>query len=348
MPKRKISDAMQRRLDENRIILDEVGQVLERDIRIRAADLFGRPEAYMRDAIASKLLSRALEYAVNKAIYKITNYTVWRDIFPLDTDMPAGAASKVYKIWSRAGMAQWYRGGGRHPNVAIGVTEVEIPFHNMTTAFTIDYLEMMASNYAGVNTEAEKAAACMEALDNMIEELVFLGDATVDRPGVIDHPNITEGAMPTGDWDDTATAAQIIADCQYGIDQVANQSKNDKKFKSMLVDIMLSPELYRIISSRIANTYTDETIEKVLRKADGKFGQFIESPMHGTTEGGAGDNVSFGPFSDPDTNVVSLSLDGERLPPDDRGMIVEQPFASKFGRYHLKYPLRTWQGNNAV
>ena len=296
------------------------------------------------DATPAPLMGRALEYAVTRALYLITTYTVWRDVFPIDTDMPDGADTKKYTIWEAAGMAAWYRGGGKHPNVAIGSKEVSIPFHSITTEFTVDWLEMIASSYAGINTEAEKARACMQYLDRKVESIVFEGDSAMNRPPLIDHPNITSGNMTTGTWT-TATAAEIIADCQYGITQIVTQCKDDADFQPMLVDIMVSPTNYRIVTSKEANSYNNRTIEGVLQTLDGKFGRFINSPKHGSIDSGT--NATFGVFGDMDTLCVSLSMDRRRMPPNDKGYLIEQPMVTKIGMLHIKYPLRFWQGANA-
>lgn len=296
------------------------------------------------DAVPSALMARALEYAVTQAIYLITSYTVWRSIIPIDSDMPRGADSKIYTIWEAAGMAEWYRGGGKHPNVSIGQRRISIPFDSITTSFTVDWLEMLGSSYAGVSVEAEKAKACFEYLDRKVESIVFEGDAAHDRPPLIDHTNITAGNMTTGTWS-SATAAQILADCKYGITQVVTQCTDDEDFQPMMVDIMLSPTHQRMVTSYVANAYTNQTIEGVLRASDGKFGRFINSPKHGSVDSGT--NITFGALSDKNSICVSLSMDRERMPQDNRGHFVEQPFITKIGRLHVKHPLRFWQGNNA-
>jgi len=331
--KYELTDAMKERILQTARLLDK--QRFEMDSEIR--------RYCIQDAVPASLMSRALQYAVTQGILQITSYSVWREVFELDTDMPAGADTKIYTIWESSGMAEWYRGGGKHPNVAVGKREVSVPFHTLTEAFTIDWLEMLGSSYAGVNVEADKAAAAMAALDRKVEDIVFLGDAAMNRLGILDHANITTAAMTTGTWSG-ATAANIIIDLQLGINNVVDQCTDDEDFQNMQVDVMMSPTNYRICTSKLANTYSNENIEQVLRRLDGKFGRFINSPKHGSYDSGT--NVTFGPFSDASTNVVSLSMDRERLPEDNRGAFIEQPFCTKIYGYHLKYPLRMWQGNN--
>lgn len=299
---------------------------------------------FVRDAVPAALMSRALQYAVTQGIMLQYPYTVWRNVFQLDTDMPEGADTKVFTIWEQSGMAEWYRGGGKHPNVATGKREINIPFHSLTEAFTLDWMEMRGNAYAGINGEALKAAAALSALDRKVENIVFLGDAAMNRLGLLDHSNITTANMTTGTWS-TATAAQIIADIQYGINAVCTQCTDDEDFQNMQVDVMMSPTNYRRCTSMLANSYSNENIEQVLRRLDGKFGRLINSPKHGSYDSGT--NVTFGTFSDANSCVVSLSVDRGLVPATRSEGFIEQPFETKLYGLHIKYPLRFWQGNNA-
>ena len=317
--------------------------------RIKDSTMAGLDAGHFTDATPAALMERALEYAVAQGVYEIEKYTVWRDVLPLDRDMPAGANTKRYTVWSGSGKAAWYRGGGRFPNVSIGQKPIDIPFHSMTSAFSLDWIEMRASGYAGVSVEAEKAKRAYMALDEKVEELVFLGDAAMARPPLINHPLVETDGLATGDWDNPATtAALIITDIQGVINAIVENCNGDKAFKNLKVSLMCSPQIYRILTSTVANAYSNETIAQVLAKVDGKFGTIIESPMHGVTAGGSGDNVSFGPFDDPESNVVALSVDAERVPPDNRGHYINQPFETKFGIYHCKYPDRFFAATGAV
>jgi len=301
-----------------------------------------------KDAVAAQLMAKALEYAVAQGILEVRKYNVWRDVFPIDRDMPAGADQKVFTIWSGSATAAWYRGGGKHPNVSIGAQEVKVPYSALTLAFTIDWLEMLATSYAGVSAEAMKAAQVIQGLDDFVEDLVFLGDSAMSRPGLIDHTSITQANLTNGDWNDSGTtAAEIVQDVQVVLNTIVTASTGDRRMKGLQIYAMCSPTHYRKVTSTIANTYTNQTIAQLLTATDPMFGGFIESPMHGETAGGAGDYVSFGPFADPDSNNVSLSMDAVRMPPDVRGGFIEQPMCTKAHGYHCRYPYRFLQGEGA-
>lgn len=312
------------------------------------AEIVDRRLALMRgnDAIPSALLGRAVEYAVQQGVYKKDGYYVWRTALPSDSDMPAGASTKVFKVYDRAGKAGWYRGGGKHNKVAFGMNEVRVAYKSATISFDVDWLEMRASDYAGVNVEAEKAAACYKFLDAFVEDLVFVGDDAVGVPPLIDHPLIDDDTLVTGAWDDPATTTdEIIADIQTAIDDIVGYCVLDEDAQNLKIDCMLDPTLYRVVTSRIANTYTLESIAQVLSRVDGKFGRFIMSPKHAAVDGG--DNVSFGPFSDAGSALVALSVDAQPVPRTEQGGYIEQPFETKAFGWHCKWPHRFCQRSGA-
>jgi hypothetical protein len=345
--KRKLTDAQRQKIEDARQALAMVGDQLNRQL---AAE---RVTSSIGDAIPAALMQRSLEYAVSQGIMEATTETVWREVFPIDRDMPKGANVKIYTIWSGSAIAEWYRSGKEHPNVAIGSKQVPIYFNSMDLAFTIDQLEMMASDYAGVNVEAEKAAQVFIGFDEAVEEIMFIGDSTMNYVGLIDHTNITSGNCTNGAWDDdTLTEAQraaaIMQDVKDVITAIVEANPGNKKLKGKKIDFMLSPGMYRLATSTIANTYTNETVEAVLAKTDQKFGRFIESPMHGETDGGAGDYLSAGPFSDINSICVPISMDAERMLRHDKGMVWEQPFITKFAALHVKEPLFFYQGEGLL
>lgn len=340
--KKQLTDAERQELADARATLADIGMGLDQELKVHKVD------ASLADAVPAALMARALEYAVAQGILESTPEVVWRDVFPLDRDMPKGARTKRYTIWSGSAMSAWYKGGSKHPNVAVGSRDVTITFEYRSAALTIESIEMMASDYAGVNVEAMKYAKVLEGFDNDIEDLMFIGDAAANYVGLIDHTNITQGNLTNGDWDAAATtAAEIMQDVKDVITAMVVANKSAKNFRSKKVFAMCSPTIYRVGTTKIANVYTNETVETILLKTDPKFGGFIESPIHGTTAGGADDYISFGAFNDVESICVPLSMDAERMPPNDQGMLIEQPFVTCIASLHVKQPLHFYQGEGA-
>jgi hypothetical protein len=344
--KKKLTDAQRQELEDAKVWLEDQRQSIDRDLRVASAEV---TDSVFADAIPAGLMERSLEYAVSQGIIEATTRVIWREVFPIDRDMPRGARTKVYTIYSGAGMSDWYRYNGKHPNVSIGAKQVTITFKTRTVSFTLDALEMLAADYAGVSVEALKAARIFQALDNDLEDLFFIGNSAAGYAGLIDHPNITQGDLTTGDWDSypTTTGQNMVDDVKGIITAMITANKSSQKFRGLKIYAMCSPEIYRLGTTTIANTVTNQTVEQVLQQTDPRFGGFIESPIHGETDGGAGDYITFGAFQDRDSICVPLSMDAERQAPDNRGMSVEQPFATTFAPLHVKEPLHFYQAEAA-
>lgn len=343
---KKLTDAQRQEIEDAKIWLADEAQNINKELR---AISIGLSDASFADDIPAALMERTLEYAVAQGIIEATTRVIWREVFPIDRDMPKGARTKVYTIYSGAGMSAWYRYDGKHPNVAVGARQVSITFKTRTLSFTLDALEMLAADYAGVSVEALKAARVFQAFDNDLEDLYFIGETVTGYYGLIDHPNITQGNLTTGNWDSypTTTAQNMVDDVKDIITTMIVANKSSQKFRGLKIFVMCSPEIYRLGTTVIANTYSNQTVEQVLLGTDPRFGGFIESPMHGETEGGAGDYMSFGAFQDRDSICVPMSMDAERQRPDDRGMTIEQPFATTFAPLHVKEPLHFYQAESA-
>lgn len=344
--KRRLTDSEQQEIRDAQLVLATMGDEIDRELSSV------RTDSVLSDAVPATLMGRALEYAVAQGIMETTTSVVWRDVFPIDRDMPKGARTKRYTVWSGSAMSAWYRGGSKHPNVAIGSHDVTIVFEYRTSALTIESLELMAADYAGVSVEAQKYSRVIEGFDNDIEDIMFLGDTSVGFVGLIDHPNITQGNLTNGEWNDgTKTEAEVAADVIQDVKVVINTmvvaNNSAKDFKGKKVYALCSPIMYRIGTTTISNLYTNETVEAILLKTDPQFGGFIESPMHGSTAGGSNDYVSFGVY-EKESICVPMSMDAERMPKNDQGMLVEQPFASCFGSLHVKKPLHFYQGEGAA
>lgn len=307
------------------------------------------PRAFF-DAVPAELLARSLEYVVQTAVTVAHTETVWRTVFPLDTDMPAGAVTKVYTIYDGVAMAAWYVEGAKHPNVAVGSTRKTISFSPFSNAYTLNVLSLMKAQYAGFAEETQKAARAQEGHDEFFEQLFFVGDSTAGYSGLVDHPNITSGSLTAGDWNDsTTTAAEIIADVGGIIQTIVTANEGNPKFRGKKIDIVLKPSMGFILRTTIANTYTNESIEAILRKMYGEYlGRIIDAPILAATAAGAGDYVWFGVFSDMNAICAPVSMDTVSMPRDDRGMEIEQPYVSMAAPLHVKEPLWFYQAEGAL
>lgn len=340
MIRKNLTDSERVELRDALVAMDNVRYSIDSDIKKYNANL-------TEDAIPAAITSRALEYAVKKAEFITNVFTVWREVFPIDRDCQRGTKFKLYTIWDGAAIAGWYRYDGKHNSVAVGSKEISIKYDPITLSYPMEAEEMKAADYAGVDLEAKKIAKVYEGLDERVEELMFIGDATMGFTGLIEHPNITTGDLDTGAWDayPTTTAQNIIDDTNIIVTAIVTANKGSKAFRGKKVKALLSSTYKHLVSNTVANTYTMETIETVLLR-NTRFGGFIESPMHDTTAGGAGDYITFGVF-EMDGCAVPLSADKERQRPTDLGMIIEYPFLTKVSALHVKQPLWFYQAEGA-
>ena len=94
-----------------------------------------------------------------------------------------------------------------------------------------------------------KVAQILEGFDNDIEDLLFIGESESNFVGLVDHPNITQGSLTTGNWDAAGTTGQEIVDDVKAIITAMvvanNRARPDRSEWSVRVrpSLLLSPVL---------------------------------------------------------------------------------------------------------
>lgn len=296
------------------------------------------------DAVPATLLPRFLEIVIAQAEREYEVKYPWRNIFPVQT-YDWTKKTVVIPIFTSEGMAQWYNGGGKHPNVATGMKEVTVTLFDLSASYTLEWLNVQREQGAGINTETEKVNRVYEAHDAFISNVVWTGDTAHDIQPFITHTNMASGAVPNGDWDDgttPATAAEMLADILYVARQPLIQNRGVPEAENARVTVLLPASMYDIADDAIVNAYSNESVlDMAARK------QFIERivsvPKLDTTAGGSADYAIAGVFS-MDNIAVILGADKLAMPRDDGGWYVEAPFLSSTGGVHLKRPLFFFRG----
>jgi hypothetical protein len=296
------------------------------------------------DAVPATLLPRMLEIVIAQAEREYEVKYPWRDIFPVDV-YDWTKKTVIIPIYTSEGIAQWYNGGGKHPNVITGMKEVSVTMYDLTAAYTLEWINVQREQGAGINTETEKLSRVFQAHDAFISDVVWTGDTAHAIQPFITHTNMGSGAVPNGDWDDgttPATAAEILADILYAARQPFVQNRGVPEMENAQVDILLPSSQYDIADDATVNSYTNESALDMVAKK--KFIRTIRSvPKLDTTAGGSGDFIIVGVFTS-DNIAVVLGADKLAMPRDDGGWYIEAPYLSSTGGVHLKRPLAFWRG----
>jgi hypothetical protein len=299
---------------------------------------------FSADDVPATILPRMLEIVIAQAQREYEVKYPWRDIFPVDS-YDWRKKTVVIPLFTSEGMAQWYNGGGKHPNVATGMKEVTVTMFDLTAAYVLEWINVQREQGAGINTESDKVNRVYETHDAFISNVVFTGDTAHDIQPFVGHTNMASGAVPTGDWDSSqspATAAEVLADILYVARQPFVQNRGVSEMDNAQVDVLLPASKYDLADDAIVNAFSNESaLDMAARK---KFIRRIVSvPVLDTAACGSGDYVISGVFVN-DNIAVVLGADKMAMPRNDGGWFIEAPYLSSTGGTHLKRPLFFYRG----
>ena len=196
-------------------------RVIQRNVRIIQQGPFGS----RFDANATAFLARDLTYVsqdVQRVLYEKLRAA---EFVPVKSEVPRGADTWVYRQMDIKGKARV----GAHlsaddaPNADVAYEEFPQPVTHVTQSYqyTIEDLERAA--FAKLPLQRDKAEAAAELIARELDALMKFGDASQGITGFFNNPNVPIITLANGEWDSTATAAEIIADWaqieQAGIDQ---------------------------------------------------------------------------------------------------------------------------------
>lgn len=167
------------------------------------------------DAGETAAWTRSLEYVIAET-YRVEYPELRaRQFIPVNTNVPAGAESYVWRIWDWAGMAKILSNFADDlPTVEIMAAEIAQACKSTGIGYTYSLQDLRAAALTGMNIDTEKASAARRAHENLFDKLAAFGDATVGLPGFLNNANVPIISAPgtlNGDWD-VSTAQECLDD----------------------------------------------------------------------------------------------------------------------------------------
>ena len=190
-----------------------------------------------------------IETIVNKDRYAAIQYP---RLLPVDNSAPDFAKTVTYFGGGHVGEAGWINGNGDDvPLVDFNLSKNEVSVYTAGVGYGYGYEEVQqgimlqnSNPSLQVALPAEKAIAARRAYEEMVDGIALRGDATKGFSGLINHPSVTATAATTGTWG-TATAEQIIADINVGINGVST----DTKYTALANTVLLPMEAINLLAS---------------------------------------------------------------------------------------------------
>lgn len=300
---------------------------------------------------ASLFFARELDYIKAKTYDKLYPELTAINLFPITSDVDAGAETTTYYSYDKQGMAKIISNYATDlPRTDAKGKPTTIPIKSVGDSYGYSIQEMRASRMAGKSLDARKAESARYASDYMINKIAWAGDADTGLIGVLSTGNdIPLYTIPANGKDSSSatstkwadkTAAQILDDINGMQKHVAKITKNVERPDTLV----LPADVYIDISTRqIENT--GFTVKKFILDNAPFLKDIVPAPelQADSTDinpfGAQGKNVAFLFTKDPDKIAIENPLPFIQHPVQPEGLEMVVPCEARTAGVVIYYPL---------
>ena len=187
-------------------------------------------------------------------------------VFPVQTDVPAGADSAVQRVYDSVGTAAIISNYADDlPRIDLMAKETAVKVHLVGGAYGWNYRTVQNAQFSGVNLSAEKGRMTKKAIDTELNRLAWKGDSAYGIVGFLNDPNISEYTLP-GDGSESSTKladkteTQILRDLNAFVQSVGEATHYTETVNTLL----LPPNVYAYLNT-LRLTDSDRTVMEFFR-----------------------------------------------------------------------------------
>jgi hypothetical protein len=295
------------------------------------------------DAGETPYLSRQL-LAMKSKLYEIKySDLVARTLIPVDTTVDPGATKIAYEEVDQFGRAKIIGPNAKViPRVDVQGTETQTPVVTLAAMYAFEWHEMKAAataarNGSRISLPERKPKAARRAIDEAIDELLWIGNSDAGITGLANHASVTSTASGAN-WS-TYTAKQIYDVIITALNLIKTDTKG--RYGRQNVKIMLpTSEMARIAVMPWGYTigadpvYNDLTVLKFLQ-TNLPGVEFVESYM---LESVSGSKRMVILTNDEDVIEGQIPLEFEVLPPEQDGLETKYICVARCGGVVVRQP----------
>lgn len=202
------------------------------------------------DADTSVFLARQLTHIRAQTLtVKKTPLNAFQ-VFPVQTDIPAGAETAVQYIYDGVGVAEIISNYADDlPRVDVAAKEQAVKVVNLGDSYGYSLQEVRNAQFAKVNLNAMKAQQAKRGIDVKLNSIAWKGDEKANIVGFLNNPNITTVALPadgTGSKTEFSakTVDQMIRDINAIIDSIPLATNQVETANTVL----MAPKVYNALA----------------------------------------------------------------------------------------------------
>lgn len=252
-------------------------------------------------------------------------------IFPVNTEVPPGALHyEQYRAYS-SGEAVVYRGGSGADigEVAIGQASTKANVVYLVSKATINWLESLRTNMAGLDVQARKMRAARLVIEELENRWAFEGSEAHDLYGLLNHPYV-DSAISGVAYLDATNEEDIASDFAVW----ANYADNESGGAFGCDTLQIAPKLASYLRNRPFGDNADKSLMDWMLSANPHITR-VELVRELNDAGGPGIHAMA--FSRMGAGAGDTSMELVKpmfptlLPPDRRALASEFFLVSAFG-----------------
>lgn len=296
---------------------------------------------------ASLFFARELDHIKAKTYDKLYPEMTAINLFPITSEVDAGAETTTYYSYDKQGMAKIISNYATDlPRTDAKGKPTTVPIKSIGDSYGYSVQEMRASRMTGKSLDARKAESARYASDYLVNKIAWAGDEETGLIGVLsagnDIPLYTipsNGNDGSTQWADK-TAAQILDDINGMQKYVAKITKNVERPDTLA----LPADVFIDISTRQIDN-TGYTVKKFIMENAPFLKDIVPASelQADATDinpyGAQGKNVAFLFTNDPDKIAIENPLPFYQHPVQPEGLEMVVPCEARTAGVVIYYPL---------
>lgn len=249
-----------------------------------------------------------------------------------------GTSTVRQYVIDRAGVMKLRSNKGEDYNlIDISGSYIDAPIFFSESGFEYDIEEMWAVQETNMNLDTTKAEATMEAYEEMVNRLIWVGQSDVGLTGLANNANVDILTTTAGAALDTFTAEEVVQYFVKGFDEIYINSKQKITANTLAVSTATLRYLKRTAYS-VVNGLTTQTLLGRILEITGISESDVIAAHELETAGTAGIIRAIWYDRTPRRVKFNEPVPIEFRPTQERDNSFKVPTVAKVGGVWIKYP----------
>jgi hypothetical protein len=291
------------------------------------------------DADGAVFFQRELEAIKTQTYDVVYGDLLYRQLFPVNSDVNPGATTITYRTYDQVGTANIINSYSSDlPRADVAGKETTIPVRTIAASFGYSAKEIKSAAMANFNLDQRRANAARRAIEEKMNDVAFNGDADSNLPGLFSNTDIPRTDVAVGAGASKAWADKTPDEIIFDVNNACGVMYEDTLQKESPDTMVLPPAQWNLIWSTPRATGSDMSIAQWILANSPFIRNIVASTeMQGAGVGGSDIFMIYKP--DPMKLQLEIPEDITFLPAQENNLEMVVPVTSEFAGLNIYYPL---------